>query len=116
MPKLNVFLLIYGILMIAMGIHGFVSKGSVASLVAAGSVGAIIIGTVALYKTNPRPARIIGAVVSLLTLGMEGSKLLNKPVFYPHGLAAGLSVIAFVWLGAGHLLAQRDRPRRDEQG
>ena len=128
MPGINIDLLVYGIAMLVMGIHGFIN-GSVVSLIAAGSVGVIIIGTVALHKTNPRPARIIGAVVSLLTLLNEGKSYMfpkpptDAPVtrapierkIYPHGVAAGLSLIGFVVLGSGHILAKRASASSDQK-
>ena len=107
MPFLNVAILIYGIAMIVLGLLG-AAKGSIASLIAAGSIGAIMIGTVALHASNPRAARITAAVVSLIAIIAEVMNWHKKEwAIWPHGFGTVISIVIFVMLGVGHMAATK---------
>ena len=119
-------ILVYGIIMIALGIHGAM-QGSMVSLAAAGTIGVLMIGTTALHKSHPRPARIGAAVLALLTMLMEFKSyqfpkadkvtgIVPESHFYPHGFAAVLSLMLFIVLGMGHMLARGRGPDGYKKG
>ena len=119
MRWLNTVLMLYAAIMIVIGIQAYVFPGagtpSVISLVAGVAVGLLILASVALSFTNPRPARIGAAVVCLLVLGrFMPTYVLDPSKFYPAGFIAILTFIVLGCLVAGHfmgMLARRERGR-----
>ncbi|MEZ0325204.1 MAG: TMEM14 family protein [Fimbriimonas sp.] len=105
---MNVALLIYAILSIALGAYGFIAKGSVPSVIAGSVAGLLILGTVALAKTNPRVARIAAAVITLLVLGQMGPKALEDKTWHTVTMSVA-SLIVLAILVAGHFSAMAKR-------
>lgn len=113
---LNPLLAVYGLVLIVSGIQAYFfplagDKVSPISLVAGVGLGGIVLGSLALAQTNPRPARIGAAVVTLLVMGRFVPAFFEKGRFYPAGLLALLSLVVFAALLTGHLMATAARKR-----
>lgn len=100
----------YGIFNIALGVEAFVAKGSVVSLIAAGTAGLLVLVAVALTKKYPRIGYILAALVCL---GLIGRFL---PVFlkdttnvYPALTVVVVSAIVLVALVGSHFAAMSRR-------
>lgn len=120
MRWLNTVLILYSVTMMLIGIQAYVfpSGGpehrSVVSLAAGLGVGLLILGTVALSYTNPRPARIAAAILCAAVLGRFAPSFFSTGNFYPAGLITILTFIVFSCLLVGHfmgMLARRQRGR-----
>ena len=116
-PKvLDGLVLVYGLLLIALGVYGYTKDGSVISLLAGGISGLLVLGFLAVTAKNRQLGRIGVAVVSLLLLGrfgMSAFKALNAPsdgaaVWHIYTIALA-SLVVFVALGVGHLGATKAR-------
>jgi uncharacterized membrane protein (UPF0136 family) len=115
MKFVDVVVLLYAILTIVMGILGYAAPTtghpSLISLIAGGIAGAILIGTLALAKTNPRAARITAAVVSLALLGRFAGSFFDTGKWYPAGIMMVASLFALVVLVGGHFVAMSQRKK-----
>lgn len=114
MKFVDVVVLLYAILCIVMGILGYTGalhgKHSIISLIAGGGAGAILVGTLALHKTNPRVARITAAVVTLLLLLKFTGDLVSKGFsLYPAGIMAIASLFTLGVLMGGHFVAMSQK-------
>lgn len=98
--------LVYGILVAAGGVMGYVKAGSMASLLAGGGAGLILAAAAAMMMKGAYQAGWwIALVAALLLLGRFGSAALSKGFkMMPGGMVIILSV-AVIFL----LLAQRPR-------
>jgi uncharacterized membrane protein (UPF0136 family) len=92
--------LIYGILMAAGGVMGYVRKDSMASLIAGGVSGIALVGAaVAMMKDAYSAGWWISLIVALLLLGRFGSVALSKGFeMMPGGLVIILSIIVIAAL------------------
>ena len=108
MPLVNGALLIYAILSIALGAFGYFEKGSIISLIAGGIAGLLILGTVALAKTNPRAGRIASAVIALLMLGQMGRKAFEDKTWHTVTMTVASVIVLAILIGA-HFYA---RPKK----
>lgn len=120
MRWLNQILVLYSAIMILIGVQAYVfpSGGadhrSIISLVASVAIGLLMLATVALSLTNPRPARIGAAILCAAVLGKFVPDYFTKGDFYPAGFVSILTFIVFGCLIAGHfmgMLARRERGR-----
>ena len=92
----RIFYLVFGIVTIAGGTMGYVSKRSVASLVAGGICGVLLIYAAYLMHT-PRPEPLIlGLVVSIALAGRFIPNYIEKKALIPGGLMALLSGVSIV--------------------
>lgn len=107
MGWLTVVLLAYGLMNIGLGLEAFLEKGSVVSLVAAGTAGLLVIGFTALAKTYPKPGYIGVAVVAVLLIGRFMGPLMAQKQVFPAGVMVVSSVAVLVCLAIGHLLARK---------
>jgi hypothetical protein len=112
MGWLNVVLLLYGLMNIAMGVHGLM-KGSIMSLVAAGTCGVVVLISIVMYKFKPRASRITSLVVAVLLIGWSAPKALQNQL-YPGGLTFVTSVGVAACLLVGHLMGMKARKAREE--
>ena len=87
---------VFGGLAIAGGIMGFVKKGSMASLIAGGLSGILLLIAALWLKDKPQNGLILGAVVSLALAGRFLPAFLKKFDWMPAGLMAVLSVIGLI--------------------
>jgi uncharacterized membrane protein (UPF0136 family) len=92
--------LIYGILMAAGGVLGYVRKDSMASLIAGGISGIALVGSaVAMMRGSYSAGWWISLIVALLLLGRFGSVALTKGFeMMPGGMVIILSVIVIIAL------------------
>ncbi len=111
-------LVVYALINIAMGIHGFVGAGSLPSL--AGGVGAGFLLLVAVYislKVNPRAGYIMGMLIALLMLGrFLPAFLRDNTKVYPHLVSAILAIVVIACLLGGHLMAMKARKAEEAVG
>lgn len=116
-PKvLDGLVLAYGLLLIALGVFGYLKDGSIISLAAGVGSGAVVLVFLAITAKKRQLGRIGVAVVSLLLLGrfgMQSMKAMNaaadgKAVWHVYTIAIA-SLIVFLALGAGHMMAMRER-------
>lgn len=109
MNKFQIAIILFGLIMIAMGLQAFLVDGSKASLIAGGGVGVLEIGLAAYSKTNPRIGFIGASIVALLPLGrflphlFKGGQL----VIYPSLVGSILCIGLALYLVGGHLVAKR---------
>jgi len=92
--------LIYGILMAAMGVLGYVRKGSTPSLIAGGISGiALVAAAVAMMKDAYSAGWWISLIVALLLLGRFGIAAISKGFeIWPGGVVIILSIIVIAAL------------------
>ncbi len=92
--------LIYGILLAVGGVMGYVKKDSMASLIAGGISGIVVVGSaVAMMKGSYSTGWWISLIVALLLLGRFGGVALTKGFeMMPGGLVIILSVIVIAAL------------------
>ncbi len=118
-PKvLDGLVLVYGILLIALGIAGFVIAGSVISLIAGVAFGVLVLVFLAITATKRQLGRIGVAVVALIMLGQFGVKVIQSlsanaaapktPVWQAWTITIA-SLIVFAALGLGHMSAMKAR-------
>ena len=109
-------MVVYGVVLLGMGIQSyfFPSEGvdpSIISLIAAGGMGLIVLGMTALSFKHPRPAYIVTVVLAAMTIGRFMPKV-GEGQIYPATVAAGLSLLTIVVLGAGHMKAMADKKKQ----
>jgi uncharacterized membrane protein (UPF0136 family) len=101
---------IYGLINIAMGIHGYVGAGSKASIIAGCAVGILCIFFAALSKTHARIGYIGAAIVGLLTALQWIPHLFNKDthdlVIYPALVGLVISAVFVIYLLGAHFMAK----------
>jgi uncharacterized membrane protein (UPF0136 family) len=87
---------IFGALTIVGGVMGYVKAQSMASLVAGGVAGLLLIVAGALIATRTQPGLILGLLVSLALAGRFAPIYFAKQAFMPAGMMSLLSVIGIV--------------------
>jgi uncharacterized membrane protein (UPF0136 family) len=109
MNTVDVVVLLYALLTMVMGILGYVapttSHPSIISLIAGVGIGALLLGALALGKTNPRVGRISAAVITLLPLGRFIPTFIKTHAVYPAGIMVVAGIITFGVLLGGHFMA-----------
>lgn len=106
----------YGLLLIALGVYGYLKDGSAISLGAGLASGILVLIFLAITAKKRQVGRIGVAVVSLLLLGrfgMSSIKALGAPsdgkaVWHIYTIAIA-SLVVFAALGIGHMGAMRER-------
>ena len=111
---LNVVLFLYGILDIAMGYAGYAKAGSMASLLAGGICGLIVLSTLVWYKFNQRAARITALVVCFTMLGRFAPKAFANQL-YPAGIMFISSLAVAICLIGGHIAGMKARKAREAE-
>jgi hypothetical protein len=104
MPWINAVLFGYAGLLLALGAYGYFAKGSIVSIIAGTVAALLVIGTLALAKSHPRPARIAAAVIALLMLGQMGPKALEGGGWHTATIAI-VSLLVLLCLVAAHFIA-----------
>ena len=92
----KIYYFIFGALSIGGGVMGYVKAGSVASIVAGGTAGALLIAAGVLMSTRSQAGLILGLVISLALAGRFLPIYLKTYAFMPAGLMAILGVIGAV--------------------
>lgn len=109
----------YGLLLIALGVIGYLISGSIISLIAGGGAGALVLVFLAITAKKRQIGRIGVAVISLLMLGNFGVKAIKSlsaapmtgtqtPTWHVWTIAIA-SLIVFLALGLGHMAAMKER-------
>jgi len=104
MPWLNPLLIVYALLNIGLGIDGAL-HGSVVSVIAGVAIGVLMLGSVALAKTQPRAGRIASLVIAVAVLAQFLRKFLTTHAWLPAGtlvVASAVVILALLW---GHMIA-----------
>lgn len=107
MRWLNGILIAFSVLSIGLGVYGMVTKGSPISLIAGGTAGILMLGTVFLAQKQPRIGRILSLVVALGMLGNFLPKFLKTNDWLPAGTMAVASIFVILALIGGHLAAMQ---------
>lgn len=93
----KIYLFIFGVLSIAGGVMGYVKAGSVASVVAGGISGILLVVAGYLIGVGKvQPGLILGIVLSLALAGRFLPIFLNTHKFMPAGLMAIMGIIGLV--------------------
>ncbi len=95
-PIVKLYYFIFGALTILGGLMGFLKKHSVASLIAGGLCGILLIIAGVLLKDKVPPALILGGVVSLALLGKFLPAFLHKHTWMPGGIMCILALIGII--------------------
>lgn len=92
----KIYFIIFGLLTILGGVIGYVSKGSVASVVAGGISGILLLIAAYLLPGNVVAGLALGAVVSILLAGRFVPVFMKTGGFMPAGMMSILSVIGLI--------------------
>ena len=104
---LNILLVSFSILMIGMGAEA-ASKSPI-SLIAGAAIGLLMLGSVALAKSNPRAGRIMSLVIALVPLGRFLPKFIKEQQMWPAGVTVIASAVVIVALIGGHVVGMKNR-------
>jgi uncharacterized membrane protein (UPF0136 family) len=95
---LKTYLIVFALIVIAGAIQGFVA-GSMASLIAGGALGALILAGALLLGANPTLGLILALVGSLGVAGKFIPDFFKKGnAIWPAGTLALLATISLIWL------------------
>ena len=94
---------IFGVLTIVGGVMGYVKAGSMASIIAGGVAGILLIAAGFLFATHTQPGLILGIIMSIALAARFIPAYLAKYSFMPAGMMSILSVIGVI-LGALSLI------------
>lgn len=91
--------LLYGILVAAGGVMGYVKAGSTASLISGGGAGLILLGaSVAMMRGSYSLGWWISLLVALLLLGRFGMAAMNDFKLMPGGMVIAMSLLVLAVL------------------
>lgn len=92
----KIYFIIFGLLTILGGIIGFVSKGSVASVVAGSISGVLLLAAAFLLPDNVFASLALAGIISVLLAGRFLPAFIKTGSFMPAGMMSILSVIGLV--------------------
>jgi len=106
MPWTILLAYVYGVLTIALGVVGFVHKGSTPSLIAGSALGILAIAGAYFAKHHPKIAFGLVGLAALGSLGKSVPALMNGKPLWPDGAIAAVGVLGLAaaiggFLGAG---------------
>ena len=99
----RILLVVYGVLLIAGGVMGYASKGSMASLIAGSVSGVLAILAFGLSLGRPRTGLALGLIVAIALTVERGMNWLKGGAFFPSGAVAILSVLMAVLIATALL-------------
>ena len=99
MSWLQIVLALYGILLIALGIKGYVDANSVPSLIAGSAAGVFAIVSAWILKSNWIAGTILGAVICFAMVGKFGPAAYAHFKWIPAGLVTISSAVVLICLG-----------------
>lgn len=118
-PKvLDGLVLLYGLLLIALGVIGYVVGHHFMSLVGGGTAGVLVLVFLGITAKKRQLGRIGVAVISLLMFLMFAGMLVSPPAAKPGDpprktwqayTAVSASLVVFFALGFGHMSAMKER-------
>ena len=102
-------MVVYGVAMIGMGIHGYVGSGSVMSLAGGGGAGALVLlfAWLSVKMSTPRVGYILATLVCLGMLGMFIPRYSESGDLYPHLAIVVLSGLTALCLVGGHVMGRK---------
>ena len=92
----RIFYFVFAALTIAGGVMGYVKAGSMASVIAGGISGLLLIVAAVLLKSNVMAGLILGGIVSIALVGRFAPAFFSTGKFMPAGLMAILGAISVV--------------------
>lgn len=92
----KIYYFIFGVLTIVGGVMGYVKAQSVASIVAGGLSGALLLAAGVMMGSKTQVALILGLVVSVALAGRFLPAFLKSHAFMPAGLMSILSVLGII--------------------
>ena len=92
----RIYFIVFGLLTIAGGIMGYVSKGSVPSIIAGSVSGLALIAAAFLLPNNAVAGLVMGGLVSLLLAGRFVPAFIKTGGIMPSGMMSVLSVIGII--------------------
>jgi Small integral membrane protein len=92
----RIYFVVFGILTIAGGIIGYVSKGSVPSIIAGSVSGILLLVSAFLLPRHPAAGLIMAALISLLLAGQFLPKLIRTGQMMPAGIMSALSILGII--------------------
>ena len=100
---LKIYLLAFGIIVVAGGLQGYLQKGSGMSLIMGGILGILLVAAGLLLASNPTVALVLGGVASLAIVGRFLPAFFKAEdkvgALWPHGILSVLAIIAIVLIG-----------------
>jgi uncharacterized membrane protein (UPF0136 family) len=100
---LKPFLIVFGVIVLAGGIQGYVSAKSMASIIAASLIAAFVLGGAFLLGSKPTPGLVLAGLGALAVAGRFLPAFLKASdkgaALWPAGILAVLSIVAIVWIG-----------------
>ncbi len=87
---------LFGVLTIVGGVMGYVKAGSMASIIAGGIAGLLLIGAGVLFATHTQPGIILGLIISIALAGRFIPAFLKEYSVMPAGMMSVLSVIGVI--------------------
>jgi uncharacterized membrane protein (UPF0136 family) len=101
----------YTVLMIGLGVFGFIKTQSAVSLIAGSIAGLAVLGCMGWSLKNPRPAYITALVFGVLIGGESLSRFLKSFEFFPRGVIVLVNVFLILALLIGHLIAMQAKKK-----
>jgi uncharacterized membrane protein (UPF0136 family) len=92
----RIFYFVFGAFTVLGGVMGYVKAQSMASLVAGGISGLLLIAAAVLLKGNATAGLVLGGVVALALTRHFGPTFISTGKWMPGGVVAILSVVAIV--------------------
>jgi uncharacterized membrane protein (UPF0136 family) len=101
---LDISLLIYALVMLGGGIGGYVSAGSLPSLISGIVSGILLLASVALARSNPKLGYGLAALTALILVGVFIERYMKTHKAMPSLGLIGLSALMLVLLAVGHFM------------
>ncbi len=94
--RAKIYFIVFGLLTIAGGVMGYVSKGSMPSIIAGSVSGLALVGAAFLLPHNAVAGLAIAALVSILLAGRFVPAFIKTGAIMPAGVMSVLSVIGII--------------------
>ena len=110
---INAAVIVYGAICAYLGAQAYFApsanhKPHMMSLIGGVMLGGLMVSSYFLWKSNPRNGRFMSLGLAVLALVMFAPRAL-KGAMYPNGYKVVLSVILIILLGAGHMMANKEK-------
>src|SRR5215213_740885 len=92
----RIYFIVFGLLTVVGGIIGYVSKGSVPSILAGSIAGLALLAAAFFLPGYPEAGLIVAGLVSLLLAGQFVPKFIKTGALMPAGMMSVLSVLGLI--------------------